>query len=101
MSDFIDKQEIINVLELLSDKMTPSGKIVMEQAIAVVQDMTTESKERTVRVTPLNIGLHTAWGTCVCGRQVEKPGLNEQRGAYYCPRCGAKLDWSDYDAVQR
>ena len=38
-SDLIDRNNAINVLEILSDKMTPSGKSVMAQAIAVLKDL--------------------------------------------------------------
>ena len=56
-------------------------------------DICVGDNERTAKVTLLNTGLHTIWGTCECGRQVEKPGRNDQSGAYYCPRCGARLEW--------
>ena len=56
-------------------------------------DLPSAEPERTAKVTLLNTGLHSVWGTCKCGRQVEKPGRNDQSGAYYCPRCGAKLEW--------
>lgn len=39
MSDLIDRQNAINVFEILSDKMTNEGKTMMAQAISVLMDL--------------------------------------------------------------
>ena len=46
MSDLIDKQSAINALEILADKMTDYGMVIMKQSIAVLRDIRPEDPER-------------------------------------------------------
>lgn len=45
MSDLIDRQRAINVLEILADKMSDAGKTVLAQAVAVLKDLQSEEPE--------------------------------------------------------
>ena len=75
MRDLIDREVAINALNILSEKMTPEGQIVMEQAIAVLNDI--YSAERTAKVVDIFCDN--------CGRALIG---NE----FYCPGCGARLE---------
>jgi len=46
MSDLISRQNAIDVLELLADKMSDEGKIMMAQAVAVLKDLQSAEPER-------------------------------------------------------
>lgn len=46
MSDLIDRQNAIDVLEILVDKMSDEGQTVMEQAVAVLKDLHSAEPER-------------------------------------------------------
>lgn len=46
MSDLIDRQDAIDVLEILADKMSYAGKTVMAQAVAVLKDLRSAEPER-------------------------------------------------------
>ena len=39
MNDFIDRQNAIDVFEILADKMSDEGRTVMTQAISVLRDL--------------------------------------------------------------
>lgn len=45
MDDLIDRQNAIDVLELLADKMSDEGKTVMAQAVAVLKDLQSAESE--------------------------------------------------------
>ena len=45
MCDLIDRQNAIDVLEILSDKMSQEGQTVMAQAIAVLKDLRSEEPD--------------------------------------------------------
>lgn len=51
MSDLIDRQNAIDVLEILADKMSDAGQTVMAQAVAVLKDLQPEEPERWIPVT--------------------------------------------------
>ena len=101
MSDLISREVAINALNILSEKMTPEGQTVMEQAIAVLNDI--YSAERTAKVETnftfindgtgiVNIAFPYKCGNCGCWFRVDME-IN------YCPQCGAKLNWgNDEDA---
>lgn len=48
MGDLIDRQNAIDVLELLADKMSDEGKTVMAQAVAVLKDLQSAEPEEEV-----------------------------------------------------
>ena len=90
MSDLISREVAINALNILSEKMTPEGQTIMEQAIAVLNDI--YSAERTAKAVrnPQAFFYHCECGYALC---CEKNDMN------YCPNCGAKLNWgNDEDA---
>ena len=45
MSDLIDRQNAIDVLEILADKMSDAGQTVMAQAVAVLKDLRSAEPE--------------------------------------------------------
>lgn len=46
MSDLINRQNAIDVLEILADKMSDAGKTVMAQAVAVLKDLQSAEPEQ-------------------------------------------------------
>ena len=94
MSDLVKREDVIEALyEAIRTDLKGTFTDSMSLAIAMGNNIPSAAPERTAKVTLIITGLHSVWGTCECGREVEKPGRNDQRGAYYCPRCGAKLEW--------
>ena len=95
MSDLIKREDAIDAICELPVKVDSMGYtwMIANDVLKQIDDIPSVEPEWTAKVTLLNTGLHSVWGTCECGRQVEKPGRNDQSGAYYCPRCGAKLEW--------
>lgn len=92
MSDLISRQDAIDVLEILADKMSDEGQTVMAQVVAVLKDLRSVEPERIAKVSnqifnnsnPYTVG---AWiGTCECGELVSY-------SSKYCHMCGAKLEW--------
>lgn len=50
MSDLISRQNAIDVLELLADKMSDEGQTVMAQAVAVLKDLQSAEPERIIKI---------------------------------------------------
>ena len=87
MSDLIDRQNAIDVLEILSDKMSEKGQTVMAQAVAVLKDLHSAEPENRVKVE-----LNDGWfHCCECDYCTEHYSYNWN----YCPSCGAKLWWNE------
>lgn len=86
MSDLIDRQNAIDVLEILADKMSDEGQTVMAQAVAVLKDLRSEEPERTAKV----IYRSTTMGLSFCCGNCGKPVHSEGK---YCHHCGARLEW--------
>ena len=90
MSDLIDRQNAIDVLEILADKMSEEGAIVMTQAVAVLKDLPSAEPERKTDERTAKVewypGLTTFTdGICECGERVRDDWK-------YCPGCGARLE---------
>ena len=87
--DLISRQNAIDVLEILSGKMSEEGQTVIAQAIAVLKDLYSEEpEERTAKVETVTAKNGHTWAQCSrCYQEVAK-------GFPYCAGCGAKLDWS-------
>lgn len=68
MGDLIDRQNAIDVLEILADKMSDEGKTVMAQAVAVLKDLQSAEPERISMVWKPSKG-RPAYekGICNCG----------------------------------
>lgn len=89
MSDLIRRQDAIDVLEILADKMSDEGQTVMTQAVAVLKDLRSAEPERIAKVERCSFGETLTYdfdGQCECGKWVDSLWG-------YCPSCGAKLEW--------
>jgi len=90
MSDLIDRQNAIDVLEILSGKMSEDGQTVIAQAVAVLKDLHSAEPERktekwiydTERVWH-DGGIYVQYHCSECGFQIIGSLYN------YCPHCGA------------
>ena len=95
MSDLIDRQSAINVLEILADKMSDEGQTVMAQAVAVLKDLHSEKPEQK-KGEWMFAGKQTKLpfiGICsVCGHYESAVWIISHR-PNFCPECGAKLEW--------
>ena len=92
MSDLIDRQDAIDVLEILADKMSNEGQTVMAQAIAMLKDLHSAEPERK-KGEWKKIG---HWGRHYrcnqCGNTLDFNGINAGRGdANFCPNCDADM----------
>ena len=107
MSDYISRQAALDALEKIermhpykvygdTDSYGPYCEGWSDAVCKMEHSLTIQPEaERTIKPTPLETGLqYFEFGTCECGRQVEKPKGSMQRGHYYCPQCGARLDWN-------
>ena len=95
MSDLIDRQNAIDVLQILADKMTDEGRTVMAQAISVLRDLSAEPEERTAKVVSDDViitvnGYRYHYEEYLCNACKKKVFSRDS----YCSHCGAKLDWS-------
>ena len=96
MGDLIDRQNAIDVLEILADKMSDAGKTVMAQAVAVLKDLQSAEPERkkgkgiydTERVMN-NGGIYRKYHCSECGQQIIGAVRN------FCPYCGAEMNRGD------
>ena len=100
--DLISRKHMIQVVDSfvnLSEYYHPDEKcrdIPVATVKAQIKDAPAERVkpiERTSKVKQLSANL-PAVGRCECGYYVYIPWQ-------YCPNCGAELDWSEYDTVQR
>ena len=100
MSDLINRQNAIDVLEILANKMSDEGKTVMSQVIAVLRDLSAEPERKHGEWLPHPH--EREWDVCsVCGigckrREYEMQFGQEKFSEYsyqYCPNCGARLEW--------
>ena len=87
MSDLIDRQKAIDVIQQRADRVDSVFSAFWEGLI-IAQDIvknipSAKSEERVVRVKPR--GRLTEWADCECGQAVHM-------GWSYCPFCGAKLE---------
>ena len=82
MSDLIERQDAIDVLELLADKMSDEGQTVMAQAVAVLKDLQSAEPER-------KKGRWELFGMIYycseCGHDYDQGGNN------FCGNCGADM----------
>ena len=90
MSDLISRQNAIDVLEILSEKMSEEGQTVMAQAVAVLKDLHSEEPERK-KGKWIPVDSATVNGRCsVCGYESHLYE-NDVYGEHYCPNCGSWL----------
>lgn len=96
MSNLIDRQNAIDVLELLADKMSDEGQTVMVQAVAVLKDLRSAEPERKRGkwVKEDLSGYFTPGGNSIyhcseCG-YTEGPWPHP-RLTNFCPSCGADM----------
>ena len=92
MNDLIDRQNAINVLEILADKMSDEGQTVMAQAVAVLKDLRSEEPERK-RGKWIYEGKRGRFPACkcsICGHY-ENADWAMLQGANFCPNCGADM----------
>lgn len=86
MSDLISRQDAIDVLEILADKMSDEGQTVMTQAVAVLKDLRSAEPERTAKVKIHYQDESVKFGFCECSQAVNTYST-------YCPQCGCRLEW--------
>ena len=92
MSDLIDRQNAIDVLEILADKMSDKGKTVMAQAVAVLKDLQPEEPERK-KGEWIYDGIRGRFPACkcsICG-YYENADWALLQGANFCSNCGADM----------
>ena len=103
MSDLISRQDAINVLEILADKMSDEGQTVMAQAVAVLKDLRSTEPERKKGVwIDEKINSYTSRTYCSeCSSSA--PFIYESDDYYgnhahgetvktnFCPNCGADM----------
>lgn len=90
MSDLIDRQNAIDVLEILADKMSDEGQTVMAQAVAVLKYLQSAEPGRKTGKW-ISVESNTVNGRCsVCGYESHLYE-NDVYGEHYCPNCGAWL----------
>lgn len=90
MSDLIDRNDAIDVFEILADKMSDAGQTVMAQAVAVLKDLRSAEPERK----------NGEWtGDCCSCCGVSKYNyikmVDDECGPFgtwnFCPNCGADM----------
>ena len=91
MSDLIDREVAINALNILSEKMTLEGQTVMEQAIAVLNDIYSAEQTAKVEHVDLKNTQHWVFKCLECGQYFHKTSWGSP--VKYCSRCGARLEW--------
>lgn len=90
MSDLIDRQSAINVLEILADKMSDEGQTVMAQAVAVLKDLhPVEPEERKKGKWQRRKG-SDCWECSQCHAVLENDDLG-MHNFYFCYHCGANM----------
>ncbi len=89
MSDFIDRKNAIDVLEILADKMTDDGKAVMSQAIAILKDLSTAEPERKKGKWQRRKD-EDCWECSECHAVLENSDVGNHN-FYYCYHCGANM----------
>ena len=88
MDDLIDRQNAIDVLELLADKMSDEGKTVMAQAVAVLKDLQSAEPERKKGywiVKEEDWRKQLEWDEC------SECGFATTKQYNFCPNCGADM----------
>lgn len=88
MGDLIDRQNAIDVLELLADKMSDEGKTVMAQAVAVLKDLQPVEPERKKGnwiVKEEDWRKQLEWDEC------SECGFVTAKQYNFCPNCGADM----------
>ena len=98
MSDFIDRENAIDVLEILADKMSDEGKIVMAQAVAVLKDLQPAEPERKTfhvidkttgkEADPYEIALKEDWAKSLCYCDMEGFAILEDGTLILADECG-------------
>ena len=81
MSDLIDRQNAIDVLEILSDKMSDAGQTVMAQAVAVLKDLRSEEPGR--KWTPVAEALPEGAMCVLTTIETKHKGKQVRSGFYY------------------
>ena len=98
MSDLIDRQNAIDVLEILADKMSDAGQTVMAQAIAVLKDLRSEEPERKTfhvidkktgqEADSWEIALNEDWAKHLCYCDMEGFAILEDGTLILADECG-------------
>ena len=89
MIDLIDRQNAIDVLEILADKMSDEGNTVMAQAVAVLKDLQSEEPERKKGKWQRRKG-SDCWECSQCHAVLENDDLG-MHNFYFCYHCGANM----------
>ena len=98
MNDLINRQDAIDVFEILADKMSDEGKTVMAQAVAVMKDLRSAEPKR--KKGKWIDGMlyydfdESEWEKVkcsVCENFVTKQIFYHNNKYHYCPYCGADM----------
>ena len=89
MSDIISRRDAIEALNIISDKMSRSGQVVIENAIAIIEDLcSTELEQKKGKWKRRKY--QDCWECSECHAVLEDDDI-KNHNFYYCYHCGANM----------